>query len=56
MGACRNVKTLGHVESERDVSILRGGSSHGSNERRKPETLIAPTHAGSNPAALTFNV
>jgi len=53
MSAWRNAKTLGHVETERDVSILRGGSSHGSNERRKPETLVAPTLAGENPAALS---
>lgn len=52
MSAWRNVKTLGHVETERDVSILRGGSSHGSNSSRKTGTLVAPTLVGSNPAAL----
>lgn len=52
MSAWRNVKTLGHVETERDVSILHGGYSHGSNGRRKPGTLVAPTLSGLNPDAL----
>src|SRR5688572_12581129 len=42
----KDADAIGHVETERDVSILRGGSSHGSNGRAKAQgTLVAPTQA-----------
>lgn len=53
--------TLGYVETERDVSILRRGSSCVSNSRQErragcrnsqPGTLVAPTLAEVAPGLL----